>query len=53
MLRRSCALDLRQDSDCHGDGQRSGGQVRSAASGDVARTGAMAMCGHVHTEARA
>ncbi|TYG79238.1 hypothetical protein ES288_D02G124800v1 [Gossypium darwinii] len=28
MLRRSCALNLCQDSDCNGDGQRSGGQVR-------------------------
>ncbi|KAL1080800.1 hypothetical protein V6Z11_D09G019000 [Gossypium hirsutum] len=28
MLRRSCTFDLCQDSDCNGDGQRSGGQVR-------------------------
>ncbi|KAL1105943.1 hypothetical protein V6Z11_D04G167500 [Gossypium hirsutum] len=27
MLRRSCAFDLCQDSDCNGDGQRSGGQA--------------------------
>ncbi|TYH77702.1 hypothetical protein ES332_D04G172700v1 [Gossypium tomentosum] len=31
MLRRSCAFDLCQDSDCNGDGQRSGGQVRRLA----------------------
>ncbi|TYH72955.1 hypothetical protein ES332_D05G293300v1 [Gossypium tomentosum] len=28
MLRRSCAFNLCQDSDCNEDGQRSGGQVR-------------------------